>query len=100
MGHPPVASPTPADQAASLSDAPQALFAAPWETLVHLSPAISCEQDPTSFETCSRELPLGVPLHAAPPTSVLRQCIQMLHHLDTELDFVVGFCLPSPAAST
>ena len=39
-------------------------------------------------------------MHAAPPTSVLRQHIQMPRHLDTELDFVADFYLPSPVASS
>ena len=97
MGCPPVASPAMADQVAPSSNAPQESFDALWKTLVHLGTAIRWEQDPTSFKFTlhSWDLPLGAPLHAALPTSALRQHIQMLHHLDAKPDFAVDFCLPS-----
>ena len=39
-------------------------------------------------------------LHAALPTSALRQRIQMLSHLDVKPDFAADFCLPYPVASS
>ena len=101
MDHPPVASPTMADQAVPLSDVPRALFDAPWETLVHLSPAIRWEQDPTlsEFISHSQDLLPGVPLCRAPPISALKLRVQMQCHLDAEPDFAVDFCPPSPVAS-
>ena len=41
-----------------------------------------------------------MPLCIAPPTSVLRQHIQILCCLDAELDFAADFCPPSPVASS
>ena len=72
------------------------------EALVYLGPTTRCEQDPTSSEFISHswDLPPGVQLHAALPTSALRQCIQMPSYLDTEPDFAANFYLPSPAASS
>ena len=53
MDHPPVASPTMADQVAPLLDALQELFNAPWDAFVHLGPTIRQEQDPTSYKFMS-----------------------------------------------
>ena len=102
MDHPPVASPTAADQMAPLSDVPWALFDVLWETLIHLGPDIRQEQDLNSFKFASHswDLLLGAPLQAVMPTSALRQCIQMPCCLDAELDFAVDFCLPFPAVSS
>ena len=102
MDRPPVASPAMADQAVPLSNPPWASFDAPWETLVYLGPFIRWEQETTlsEFTSHSWDLLLGAPLRAIPPTSVLRQCIQMPCCLDTELNFVVDFCLPSPVANS
>ena len=99
--HPPVAFSTVADQATSLSDALWALFKMLRETLVYLGPAIRWEQDPTlsKFMSHSQDLPLGALLYTILPTSVLRQCIQILCCLDTELDFAMDFRLLSPVAS-
>ena len=60
--HPAVASPTllaPSTLPASSTDAPQTLFDAPCQTLVYLGPAVRQEQDHSSSESVSRELPLG-----------------------------------------
>ena len=67
MDHPPVASRTIADQVALSSHVPWASFNAPLETLVHLSPVIKQEQDPTSSEFISHswDLPQGMLLHHA-----------------------------------
>ena len=93
MDCPPAASSTIADPPGTSADALQVSFDMPWEALVHLSPAIRCELDPTSSEFISHSWDLlpGVLLHVIPPTSVLRQHVQMLHHLDAELDFAVDF---------
>ena len=79
-----------------------ALFDAPREALVYLSPTIKLEEDLTSSEYIlhSWELPLGALLRAMLAISALRQCIQMLCYLDAELDFVVDFRLPSLVASS
>ena len=97
---PPIASPAATDHTASLTDMPQTLFDSPWQTLVHLGPAIRWEQDLTSSESVSQDLPPGVLLYTMLPISALRQCIQTPCHLDVELAFVVNFCLPSPVASS
>ena len=47
IDHPPVVSPTMADQAAPLLDVPQALFAMPWEALVYLGPTLRWKPNPT-----------------------------------------------------
>ena len=98
MDHPPVTSPTTADQMAPLLDVQRASFDVLWETLIYLTPAIKQEQDPTSskFISHSWDLLLGVPLYAVPPTSELRQHIQMPCHLDIKPDFMADFHLPSP----
>ena len=70
--HPPVASPIAADHTASFTDTPQTSFSALHQTLVHLGPAIRWEQDHSSLESVSQELPLGVPLRAMLPISALR----------------------------
>ena len=70
--HPPVASPPAANHTSSLSDAPEALFDSPWQTLVHLGPAIRHKQDPSPSESHSHNLLLGVPLHTVQPTFALR----------------------------
>ena len=84
------------------SDTPRALFDVPREALVYLGPTVRQEQEPTSSEFISniQDLPLGVLLCTVPPTSALKQHVQMLWCLDTELDFAVNFCLPSPMASS
>ena len=51
-------------------------------------------------ESVSREIPLGVPLRAAPPASALRHCVQMPQRLDAEPDFAADFHLTSPVASS
>ena len=91
-----------ADQAVPSSDAPQALFDVLHEALVHFSPIVRWEQDPSLFEFMlhSRDLPLGALLRAMLPTSVLRQQIQMPFYLDAKLDFAVDFYLPSLVASS
>ena len=69
----PVASPTATiDHMASMSDAPQTLFDAPHQTLVHISPALRQEQDPSLSELKSWDLLPGVPLCAVLPTFALR----------------------------
>ena len=94
MDHPPVASPTTAEQAVPLLDVTRALFDVPQKTLVHLGHAKRWEQDPTlsEFTSQSQDLPLGALLHAAPPTSALRQHIQTPHCLDTKPDFAAFPC--------
>ena len=67
-----VASPTTTDHTASSTDVPQIFFDAPCQTLVHLSPAVRLEQNQSSSESVSWELPLGAPLCAMPPTFALR----------------------------
>ena len=81
---------------------PQASFDVLLEALVHLGPTIRHEQDPTLSKLTSHSWDLlpGALLHTMPPTSVLRQCIQMPCHLDTEPEFAADFYLPSPAASS
>ena len=68
---PPVASLATADHMASTLDALQTLFDV-HQTLVHLSPAVRREQDPSLSESNSWDLPLGAPLHALLPPSALR----------------------------
>ena len=70
--HLPVAFSATIDHTASISDMPKTLFDVLQQTLVYLSLAIRWEQDPSSSESNSRDLPLGVPLCNAPPTSALR----------------------------
>ena len=67
-----VASPTTADHTALSMDAPQISFNVLHQTLVYLSQAVRWEEDHSSSESVSRELLLGVPLHAPPLTSTLR----------------------------
>ena len=67
-----VASPTTTDHTASSIDMPKTSFDVPHQTLVYLGPAIRREQDHSSSESVSRELPLGVLLCTVLPTSVLR----------------------------
>ena len=50
IDHPTFASPTTAGQMAPSLDMLQALFDAPWETLIHLGPATKQEQDPNLSE--------------------------------------------------
>ena len=69
---PPVASPTTADHTVSSTDAPQTSFEVLCQTLVHFDLAVRWEQDHTSSESVSQELPPGAPLHATLPTSALR----------------------------
>ena len=89
--HPPVASPAAtADYMASMLDAPQTSFDVLWQTLVHLSLAVRWEQDPSLSESNSQDLLPGAPLCAMPPTSALRQCIQMHVWMP---NFAVDFCL-------
>ena len=95
-----VASPAATDLMASSTDAPQTSFDAPWQTLVYLSPTVRWEQDPSSSESVSQDLPPGVPLCTMPPTSALRQCIQTLGRLDAKLDFMADVHLPSSVASS
>ena len=97
---PPIASPTAIDHTASSMDVPQKSFNAPCQTLVHLSPAVRQEQNPSSSESVSWEIPPGALLCAVPPTSTLRHCIQMPCRLDVKPDFAVDFHLPSPVASS
>ena len=97
---PPVASSATIDDTALSVDGPQTSFDAPHQTLVHLGPAVRREQDPSTSESVSREIPPGVPLCAAPPTSALRHCIQMPRRLDAKPDFAADFHLPSPVASS
>ena len=102
MDYPPVTFPSIANHEAPLSNVLWALFDVLWKTLIYLGLVVRWEQYPTAseFMLCSQDLPLGVPLCAVPSTSVLRQCIQMLHHLGAEPDFAVDFCLPFPVASS
>ena len=97
---PPITSPTAVDHMASSTDVPQTSFNLPRQTLVHLGPAVRHEQDPSSSESVSREIPPGALLHTMLPTSALRHRIQTPHRLDAELDFAVDFYLPSPIASS
>ena len=102
MDHPLIASPTTADHMAPLSDTMWALLNMPQETLIHLGPAVRQEQDPilSKFMSHSQDLPPGALLYATPPTSALMQHIQIPHCLDTKLDSVVDFYLPSPVPSS
>ena len=70
--HPHVASLATADHTASLTDELQTLFDVPQQTLLHLSLAVRWEQDPSSSESHSQDLLLGVLLHTVPLISVLR----------------------------
>ena len=97
---PPVASPATVDYTALSMYVLQTSFNAPCHTLVHLSPAVRREQDPSSSESVSREIPPRVLLCAIPPTSALRHHGQTPHQLDAKLDFAADFCLPSPVASS
>ena len=72
INRPPVASPTATDHTASSTDAPQVSFDVPCHTLIHLCPVGRWEQDYTSSESISRDLPPGVPLRTMPLTSTLR----------------------------
>ena len=69
---PPAASPTATDHTASSTDTPQTSFDAPWQTFVHLGPAVKREQDPSLSESISWDLLSGVPLCTMLPTSALR----------------------------
>ena len=97
---PPIASSATIDHMALSVDMPQTSFDAPCQTLVHLGPAVRREQDPSTSESVSREIPPGVPLCAVPPTSALRHRIQTPQRLDAEPDFAADFRLPSPVASS
>ena len=68
----PVASPTTTDHTASSMDIPQTPFDVLHLTLVHLGPAIRREQDHSSSESVSWELPPGALLCAMLPTFALR----------------------------
>ena len=74
---PPVASSAAIDHMALSVDTLQTSFNAPCQTLVYLGPAVRQEQDPSTSESVSQEILLGVLLHAALPTSALRHHIQM-----------------------
>ena len=74
---PPMASSAAVDHTALSVDAPQISFNVPHQTLVHLGPAVRREQDPSTSESVSQEIPPGAPLRATLPTSALRHCIQM-----------------------
>ena len=74
---PPIASSAAIDHMALSVDAPQMSLDVLHQTLVHLSPAVRREQDPSTSESVSREILPGVPLRAMLPTSALRHCIQM-----------------------
>ena len=100
MDCPPNFSLATADNMAASLDALQVSFYMPQQTLVHLRPAVRREQDPSLSESNSWDIPQGEPLHAVLPTLALRQCIQMLHHLDAELDIAADFYLSSPVASS
>ena len=97
---PPVVSPAAIDHTASSIDVLQTSFNVPCQTLVHLGPVVRWEQDPSSSESVSREIPPGALLCATPPTSALRHRIQTPHQLDAELDFAADFHLPSLVASS
>ena len=97
---PPIASSTAVDHTASSVDVLQTSFNAPHQTLVHLGPAVRWEQDPSTSESVSWEIPPGAPLHAVLPTSALRHHVQTPQRLDTKPDFVADFHLPSPVASS
>ena len=97
---PPIALPTAADHTASMTNALQTLFDVPRQTLVHLSPAIRWEQDPTSSKSVSRDLLQGALLHAMLPTSALRYYIQMPCCLAAKPDFAVDFHLPPTVANS
>ena len=98
--HPPVASFAAIDHTALSTDMPQTSFNALHQTLVYLGLAVRREQDPSSSESVSWEIPPGVLLHAALSTSALRHCIQTPRQLDAELDFTADFHLPSLVASS
>ena len=66
---PPVASPTTTDHKAPMMDVLQTLFDAPQQTLVHLSPVIGWEQNPSLSESVSWDLPPGGPLCTMLPIS-------------------------------
>ena len=74
---PPTASSAAIDQTASSVDMPQTSFDAPRQTLLHLGQAVRREQDPSSSESVSWEIPPGAPLSAVLPTSALRHHVQM-----------------------
>ena len=97
---PPIASSATIDHTALSVDAPQMSLDVPCQTLVHLSPAVRWEPDPSTSESVSREIPPGAPLRAMPPTSALRHCVQIPQQLDAKPDFAADFCLPSPVASS
>ena len=69
---PPVASPATTDHTASSMDVLQTSFDALPQTLVYLSPALRWEQDHSSSESVSQDLPPGALLHPALPTFTLR----------------------------
>ena len=102
MDHLPAISFTMADPPVPSIDAPQASVDVLWEALVYLSPTVRHKQDPTSSEFMSHsgDLLLWALMRTILPTSMLRQCIQMLYHLDSKLDFMADFHLPSPVASS
>ena len=67
------------DQPATFMDGPQTSFDAPKEAFVHLSPTIRWEQDPnlSKFMSHSWNFSLRALVCTMPPTSALRQSIQM-----------------------
>ena len=72
----PIVSSATIDHTASSMDAPKISFNASCQTLVHLGLAVRQEQDPSTSESVSQEIPPGVPLCAVPPTSALKHCVQ------------------------
>ena len=97
---PPIASSAAIDHTASSMDVPQTSFNVPRQTLVYLGLAVRREQDPSTSESVSREIPPGAPLCAVLPTSALRHHIQTPQRLDAKPDFAADFHLPSPVAGS
>ena len=97
-----VVSCTVADLVAPSLDTPWALFDALWEAFVYLGPTVRWKKNPTlsKLMSQSQDLLLEVLLRALPPTTALRQHVQMPHHMDTESDFAADFDLPSSVASS
>ena len=71
--------------------------------LVSLAPTARWEpnqQCTSKFSSLTWDLLPSMVLHAIPPVSAMRKCIQALCHLDAELYFAANFCLLSPPASS
>ena len=94
--------PAVVDLVATLSNALQASLDALQEALVPIALTARWEygQNSSKFMSLSWDIPPCTLRCAALPSSELRHHIQMLWHLQIELDFMVDFQLPSPADSS